>query len=113
MTPNQTGIYFLILIEYFVKIHFALLKLQFKRYCFLYCSWTEVARMQEARYQPYVVATSGKLWAIGGCGHTFGSHDNLPSVEVYDPEVDIWSDAQIPLKSVRGSVVGCVFSNDI
>ena len=63
--------------------------------------------MQQARSKLFVASHAGKLWAFGGrCSE--GEHT---SVEVYDPEVDVWSEVQIALETVDGGVIGCTYSS--
>ena len=66
-----------------------------------------MASMQISRSRLFVAAYAGKLWALGGRN----SEGDLSSVEVYDPEVDEWSDAQIPMTKIKGAVAGCTFSS--
>ena len=73
----------------------------------LYFRWHYVASMQEARSQLFVTSYAGKLWAIGG----ENLEGKLSCVEVYDPEVDEWSDAQIPMTTIEGAITGCTFSS--
>ena len=63
--------------------------------------------MQKARSHLFVASYAGKLWAVGGRN----SEDDLSCVEVYDPKVDRWSDAQIPMTTIKGAVTGCTFSS--
>ena len=60
--------------------------------------------MHRARSNVLVISQGDKLWAIGG----YTPESDLSSVEVYDPDVDAWSDADLSMKSVKGGVTGCV-----
>ena len=70
-------------------------------------SWHYVASMQTVRTNLFVASHAGKLWAIGGKD---SEYSDVTSVEVYDPEVNLWSDVQMPLKSFKGNVIGCTIS---
>ena len=65
--------------------------------------------MQNARGSLCVTSYAGKLLAIGGFNST--SQVILSTTEIYDPQSDSWSDAQIPLKSIAGVVIGCAYSS--
>lgn len=62
--------------------------------------------MQKARKSFFVASHAGRLWAIGGSS----PEGDLADVEVYDPEVDLWSNWQIPMQLVKGRIAGCTFS---
>ena len=48
-------------------------------------TWEEVAAMNEARYNAFGAAMSGKIYIAGGIKKIEGHHTVLKSCEVYDP----------------------------
>lgn len=60
--------------------------------------------MKNAKSCLLLVASKGKLWAIGGQGYK-GNYTSR--VEVYDPETDTWS-GSAKMKTVVGPVSGGV-----
>ena len=59
--------------------------------------------MRKARRNFFATAYQGKLYAVGGCEDQ--------SMEVYDPEMDSWSDAKISTREVYNYIRGCIFSH--
>ena len=64
--------------------------------------------MQKPRDRLFVTSHKGKLWAIGGRNASDG---DLSSVEVYNPEFNVWTETEIPMVSIKGSLRGCTFSS--
>ena len=64
--------------------------------------------MKYARSNLCVTSHEGKLWVIGGID-SYG--DEILNIEVYDPLIDSWSDAQVQLETTgnSGEVCGCNF----
>ena len=63
--------------------------------------------MNKRRLDLFVTSVAGKLWAIGGCG----SEDDPSTIEVYDPEIDSWSESEQPKEFAKGCVTGCSYSS--
>ena len=64
--------------------------------------------MKTPRGGVFVAPYEDKLWAIGG---RISEISDLSSAEVYDPEVNLWSNTETPLKSIAGMVKGCTFTS--
>lgn len=71
-------------------------------------SWTELAPMHHARGGHTLLATRGRLYAIGG--NTVAA--NVAPVEAYDPPTGAWSDLS-SFPSPRNHVAGFVFGNSV
>ena len=73
---------------------------------FFFCySWSYVASMKKACKGMFVTSHAGKLWAFGG----YSVEEDYSSLEIYDAEIDSWSDSQMKLKSIDGKIVGCKY----
>ena len=63
--------------------------------------------MNVTRSRVALVSNMGRLWAIGG----YDGMKNLSTVEVYNPETNIWSFVA-PMESHEGGVGGGVIPNE-
>lgn len=64
-------------------------------------TWTQIAKLAQARAHVCCIGYQGKLWAIGGYD---GEHASQ-RVECYDPRTDTWTDG--PSLNEKRSVVVC------
>ena len=67
--------------------------------------WTYVSPMNIARENASVVTHDGLLYAIGGYGT---SDERLQSVEVFNPETNIWTVLPANISGTGGPIGACV-----
>ena len=71
-------------------------------------AWKEIAPMPTPRFAFAAVVLNNKILALGGAGLRSAGFRNFDIVELYDPDIDKWSNAGFSLPSTAAGLGACV-----